>query len=111
MIVGNAVATIALSTAGMKVAINEAARIIRRRGTTAAGRNCSATLWSNATASDLGTSANFTDTLLCRQRAAGADQQSALSYRAYGAVTSQLEGNWRLTFAGVIVRLAGYPAH
>src|SRR5262249_16862899 len=81
MIVGNAVATIALSTAGMNVAISAAARIIRRRGTTAAGRNSSATLWSNATASDLGTSADFRGTLPCRQRAAGAGQQSALRYR------------------------------
>src|SRR5262249_26169891 len=63
-------------TAGMKVAISEAARIIRRRGTAAAGRNCSATLWSKATASDLGTGADFRGAIPRRQHAPGADQKS-----------------------------------
>ncbi len=41
MIVGSAVATIELSTAGMKIAISAAASTSPRRGTNLAGRACS----------------------------------------------------------------------
>src|SRR6202790_1579401 len=45
-IVGIAVATMLLSTAGIKVAISAAMRTSPRRGTITAGRNCCATVWS-----------------------------------------------------------------
>jgi hypothetical protein len=46
MIVGRAVATIELSTAGMKIAISAAASTGPRRGTTTAGRASSTAAWS-----------------------------------------------------------------
>ncbi len=50
MIVGSAVATIELSTAGMKIAISAAISTRPRRGTATAGRASSATVWSNPAA-------------------------------------------------------------
>jgi dihydroxyacid dehydratase/phosphogluconate dehydratase len=46
MIVGSAVATMLLSTAGMKVAINAATRTSPRCATVTDGRNSGATVWS-----------------------------------------------------------------